>query len=464
MPDSTMPKKSLVELARKGNSKAIAALLNHNLQKHNITAKVDVKGQQLKVLLEADQVPSQERMYAFMQKGMESLKPETINKVNLYGKAFDQDLHEWEQSFEIQKSLELQLSSAEEVAGKIRDIAKARSVSLDVEYESPFLPIQEIENPKIDSSAHCPNCGSSHLQIRKDTTVSWGRAAVGWALFGAVGSAVGAVTGEDKNVIACLNCGTTWKAQDLFKVREVIREKTGRTLDLSKDNDRHFMNSFISEFGQNGSLTDKERIEKYKKILDDTGSFPKGIHSNGLHLRIITRHLSKNLNSGEDLIDITGVRHEGIIAYFILTTQRITCLLPHRKIFEADLGNLQEIEAGENGLQVRLANESSKQHQFYYVAPHTFKSFNKSLASIFPALKSIDKISISTKEKSAISGDNILAIFGLIVLVFLFGSCISGLSSSSSSSSVDIEKCLRRYIRGDTVSASEIQQAYEKCR
>lgn len=459
-----MPPKSLVEFARAGNPKAIAALLNHNLQKHNITAKVDVKGQQLKVLLEADQVPVQEKMYSFMQKGMENLKPENITKVNLYGKAFNQDLHEWEQSFEIQKSLELQLSSAEEVAGKIRDMAKACSVSLDIEYESPFLPIQEIENPKIDNSAHCPNCGSSHLQIRKDTNVSWGRAAVGWALFGAVGSAVGAVTGEDKNAIACLNCGTTWKAQDLFKVREVIREKTGRTLDLSKDNDRHFMNSFISEFGQSGSLTDKERIEKYKKILDDTGNFPKGIHSNGLHLRIITRHLSKNLNSGENLIDITGVRHEGIIAYFILTTQRIMCLLPHRKIFETSLENLQGIEAGENGLQIRLANESLKFHQFYYVAPHVFESFKKSLIHVFPGLKSVKKISTSKAEKSAISGDNILAIAGLILMVFLFGSCISGLGESSSSSSTeDKEACLRRYIRGDTVSASEIQEAYDKC-
>ena len=458
-----MPPKSLVELAREGNPKAIAALLNHNLQKHNIIAKVDVKGQQLKVLFEADQVPAQERMYAFMQKGMESLKPETITKVNLYGKAFDQDIHEWEQSFEIQKPLELQLSSAEEVADKIRNMVKARNAPLDIEYESPFLPIQETENLKVDNSAYCPNCGSSHLQIRKDTNVSWGRAAVGWALFGAVGSAVGAVTGEDKNAIACLNCGTTWKAQDLFKVREIIREKTGRILDLSKDEDRHFMNSFISEFGQSGSLTDEERIKKYKKILDDTGNFPKGIYSNGLHLRIITRHLSKILNPAENLIDITGVRHEGITAYFILTTQRIMCLLPHKKIFEADLENLYEIEAGENGLQIKLAN-SSNQYQFYYVSPHIFESFKKSLTSIFPALKSIDKISISKKEKSAISGDNILAIFGLIVLVFLFGSCISSLSSSSSSSSTDIEKCLRRYIKGDTVSASEIQQAYEKCR
>jgi hypothetical protein len=82
-----MPQKVLLNW-RKGDPKAIAALLNYNLQKHNITAKISVKDQQLKVLFEADQVPSQERMFAFMQKGMESLKPKTITKVVLYGKAF----------------------------------------------------------------------------------------------------------------------------------------------------------------------------------------------------------------------------------------------------------------------------------------------------------------------------------------------------------------------------------------
>lgn len=258
-----MTQKSLAELAREGNPKAIVALLNRNLQKHKITAKVDIKGDRLKVLFEADQVPSQERMYAFMQKGIESLNPENITKVSLYGKTFDQDFHEWEQSFEIKKSPEIQLSSAVEVADKIRDIAKARTQSSEVEYESPFLPTQKIENQEIDNSAYCPNCGSSHLQIRKDSNVSWGRAAVGWALFGAVGGAVGAITGEDRNSVACLNCGTSWKAKDLYKIRETIKELTGKSLNLSQESDRYYMNSFVGEIGPI-----LESINKLNKQVD----------------------------------------------------------------------------------------------------------------------------------------------------------------------------------------------------
>ena len=46
-----MLKQILVKCAREGDPTAITALLNRDLQKHNITARVDVKGQKLKVLL-----------------------------------------------------------------------------------------------------------------------------------------------------------------------------------------------------------------------------------------------------------------------------------------------------------------------------------------------------------------------------------------------------------------------------
>ena len=95
--------------------------------------------------------------------------------------------------------------------------------------------------------ANCPNCGSEHIQLKKEANVSWGRAVAGWALFGVVGGAVGAVTGEERNVNACLDCGTSWKAADVYEVLQVIQKFTGIKLDLSKEADRVFMNAFISE-------------------------------------------------------------------------------------------------------------------------------------------------------------------------------------------------------------------------
>lgn len=117
--------------------------------------------------------------------------------------------------------------------------------------------------------ANCPNCGSEHIQLKKDTNVDWGRAVAGWALFGVVGGAVGAVTGEDRNANVCLDCGISWKAADLYKTRQVIKNLTGVTLNLSSEKDRHFINDFInnvSPYIEAISKVEKDTEENLKKI------------------------------------------------------------------------------------------------------------------------------------------------------------------------------------------------------
>ena len=123
--------------------------------------------------------------------------------------------------------------------------------------------------------ANCPNCGSDHIQIKQETDVNWGRAIAGYALFGIVGGAVGAVTGEDRNVNACLDCGTSWKAQDLYNILQVIEKYTGAKLNLARQRDRLYMNNFVSTIVPYLEIvgeTDKkgeELIEKAKKEAQD---------------------------------------------------------------------------------------------------------------------------------------------------------------------------------------------------
>jgi uncharacterized protein YcfJ len=101
--------------------------------------------------------------------------------------------------------------------------------------------------------ANCPNCGSTDIQLKTDSrqNVNWGRAIAGWALFGVVGGAVGAVTGKGKsNTITanvCLNCGTIWDAATLYKLLQYIESVTTVELDLSLKKDRERMNIFINE-------------------------------------------------------------------------------------------------------------------------------------------------------------------------------------------------------------------------
>lgn len=53
----TTPQSNLLQLAKQGDAKAIAALLNRQLQIKGITAKVFLKDNCLQFMLEASEVP-----------------------------------------------------------------------------------------------------------------------------------------------------------------------------------------------------------------------------------------------------------------------------------------------------------------------------------------------------------------------------------------------------------------------
>lgn len=113
--------------------------------------------------------------------------------------------------------------------------------------------------------ANCPHCGSSDVTLKRETNVSWGRAIAGWALFGVVGGAVGAVTGDDRNVNACLECGTTWKAADLYQVMQTIKAETGVVLDLAFEEDRRYMNNFMTVY--NRHIEELNNASKQSKLI-----------------------------------------------------------------------------------------------------------------------------------------------------------------------------------------------------
>lgn len=128
--------------------------------------------------------------------------------------------------------------------------------------------------------ANCPNCGSNHIQLKQDANVNWGRAVAGWALFGVLGGAVGAVTGESKNINVCLDCGTAWDATDLHKILQNIQEITGRNLALENESDRQYMNEFVSELNSDleklGSL-EKETEKRIERVKEEESSIGSGI-------------------------------------------------------------------------------------------------------------------------------------------------------------------------------------------
>ena len=80
-----MTQTNILELAKQGDIKAIAALMNRQLQPKGITAKVALKDSCLQIMLESVEVPDQQALVTFICKGITGLGAELIEKVKIYG-------------------------------------------------------------------------------------------------------------------------------------------------------------------------------------------------------------------------------------------------------------------------------------------------------------------------------------------------------------------------------------------
>lgn len=93
-----------IELAKQGNSKAIAALLNGKLHPQGINAKVNVINGWLHILLEADELPDRIAMINVVRNQLIELAPESIKRVKLLVKKSSDDYATWGQEFDLQLS------------------------------------------------------------------------------------------------------------------------------------------------------------------------------------------------------------------------------------------------------------------------------------------------------------------------------------------------------------------------
>lgn len=86
------------ELAKSGDPKAIADLINGSLKSKGINADVMRDKAYLHVMLEGDQVPNhQKKLVNFVHKGMDGLGVQSIHIVKVYGRQFGDDLPRWEE-------------------------------------------------------------------------------------------------------------------------------------------------------------------------------------------------------------------------------------------------------------------------------------------------------------------------------------------------------------------------------
>ncbi|MEG4025632.1 MULTISPECIES: hypothetical protein [unclassified Microcoleus] len=93
------------ELAKQGNlATAIASSLNSQLQSEGITASANLDGDCLDVILEAEQVPIENKLVDFVRTELTNLQPDSIRKVKVEGRESGQIAAAWSQEFSLENS------------------------------------------------------------------------------------------------------------------------------------------------------------------------------------------------------------------------------------------------------------------------------------------------------------------------------------------------------------------------
>lgn len=99
--NGTTNQSNLLELAKQGNARAIATLINRQLEPKGITAKTALKNGCLQIMLESAQAPNQQSLVAFVRKGITSLGAESIERVMVYGRQTDEEFPVWSEELEL---------------------------------------------------------------------------------------------------------------------------------------------------------------------------------------------------------------------------------------------------------------------------------------------------------------------------------------------------------------------------
>ncbi|NES04664.1 MAG: hypothetical protein F6K22_18620 [Okeania sp. SIO2F4] len=98
-----------IQLAKQGNSKAIATLLNSKLHPEGINTKASVVNSCLHILLESDELPDRSSIINVVRNQLLELAPDSIKRVKLLFKRYIDDYATWGQE------LDLELSSLSDV-------------------------------------------------------------------------------------------------------------------------------------------------------------------------------------------------------------------------------------------------------------------------------------------------------------------------------------------------------------
>jgi tetratricopeptide (TPR) repeat protein len=96
----------ITDLAKQGEPKAIAEVINQRLQSSGILAKAGFKEGCLQVLLESTEVPDQEKVVSILLPQIQKLEIKSLKKLRLYGKQSGEDFPDWQEEVDFYASVD----------------------------------------------------------------------------------------------------------------------------------------------------------------------------------------------------------------------------------------------------------------------------------------------------------------------------------------------------------------------
>jgi hypothetical protein len=130
----------LLELAKQGESTAIAALMNAVLNTQEIQAQVGLEGHCLGVLLKSSKALNQEAIVTFVRRGLDRLDIERIDTVKICSQEIGKSSFSWVREFELQPV--------------VQPVSKDRSEDLE---DSLDLDEAEFEEQQTESEVSIPS-------------------------------------------------------------------------------------------------------------------------------------------------------------------------------------------------------------------------------------------------------------------------------------------------------------------
>ncbi|NBD19038.1 MAG: tetratricopeptide repeat protein [Cyanobacteria bacterium] len=115
---------SVEELAKQGDINAISSIISQTIKLEELSVKVSIKDQVLKIMLEAQELPDQEKMTSQIQKIIQELQIANIQIIQLYGKETSEDFPDWHQEIKLEKQDKVSSNQSQESAEteSIKDI------------------------------------------------------------------------------------------------------------------------------------------------------------------------------------------------------------------------------------------------------------------------------------------------------------------------------------------------------